>query len=160
MCYFFSSLSSDPSFFEGLTQKQAYIRYFEEVLKNVNLYDEFDVYGHIDYIIRYGGYENKTLIYSEYEEVLDEILKTLINKGKGIEVNTSGFRYGLETAHPNEEILKRYRSLGGKIITVGSDAHQTKDLYSNFEKVYSLLKSLGYEYYTVFQNREPRFIKL
>lgn len=75
-------ISKDPTFFEGLTQKEAYMKYFKEVLENVKLYDEFDVYGHIDYIVRYGGYEEKILKYDDYQEILDEILVNIIKKGK------------------------------------------------------------------------------
>ncbi len=153
-------IAMDASFFEGLTQKEAYTKYFREVLENIKIYDEFDVYGHIDYIVRYGGYENKIIKYSDYQEILDEILTNIINKGKGIEINTSGYRYGLEAPHPNFEILTRYKELGGKIVTIGSDAHKVQDVCSHFEKATNLLKKIGYKSYTVFENREPRFIDL
>ena len=53
----------DKSFFEGLTRKQAYSKYFFEVLNNIKIYDEFDVYGHLDYVVRYGNYQEKTIEY-------------------------------------------------------------------------------------------------
>lgn len=153
-------IAKDPSFFEGLTQKESYTKYFKEALENVKIYDEFDVYGHIDYIVRYGGYENKVIKYSDYKEILDEILTCIIEKGKGIEINTSGYRYGLNTPHPNIEILSRYKELGGKIITIGSDAHRIEDVCSDFDKVANLLKQIGYKSYTIFENRIPKFIEL
>lgn len=153
-------IASDKSFFEGLSQKQAYLKYFNEVLKNIELFDEFDVYGHIDYVVRYGGYEVKKIEYFEYFEVLDNILKLLIEKGKGIEVNTAGYRYGLEYFHPNLEILTRYKELGGTIVTIGSDAHKCEDVCSNFSKVKNILKDLRYTHYTIFESRKPEFIKL
>lgn len=153
-------IAMDPTFFEGLTQKEAYTKYFKEVLENVKQYDEFDVYGHIDYIVRYGGYENKIIKYSDYQEILDEILINIIQKGKGIEINTSGYRYGLPQPHPNREILTRYKQLGGEIITIGSDAHKVEDMCSNFEQAMELLKQIGYKNYTIFENREPQFMPL
>lgn len=153
-------ISVDTSFFEGLTQKEAYTKYFKEVLENIKLYDEFDVYGHIDYVVRYGGYQEETIKYSDYKEILDEILRHIINKGKGIEINTSGFRYGLNAPHPNQEILTRYQQLGGRIITIGSDAHKVQDMYSDFDKAIELLKQIGYKNYTIFENRVPKFITL
>lgn len=153
-------IAMDPTFFEGLTQKESYTKYFKEVLENVKQYDEFDVYGHIDYIVRYGGYENKTIKYSDYQEILDEILTNIIQKGKGIEINTSGYRYGLLEPHPNREILTRYKQLGGEIITIGSDAHKVEDMCANFEKAMELLKQIGYKNYTIFENREPQFMPL
>lgn len=153
-------ISKDTTFFAGLTQKEAYTKYFREVLKNVKTYDEFDVYGHIDYIIRYGGYEKKEIKYADYQEILDEILIHIITKGKGIEINTSGYRYGLNAPHPSKEILTKYKQLGGKIITIGSDAHKIQDVCSDFEKATELLKEIGYKNYTIFENRIPQFIKL
>ena len=93
-------------------------------------------------------------------EILDKILISLIKSGKGLEINTSGFRYGLNAAHPNIEILSRYKKLGGSIITLGSDAHICTDLCSNFDIAIEILKSIGYSYYTIFENRKPKFIKL
>lgn len=154
-------MSMDKSFFEGLTQKEAYMKYFNEVLENINkYYYEFDVYGHLDYVIRYGGYDNKKIDYDDYKEVLDPILMTLIRKDKGIEINTSGIRYGLGMPHPNLDIIKRYKELGGKIITVGSDAHQTKDLASYFEMAYSMLEIVGFSEVAIYHNRRPDFVKI
>lgn len=153
-------ISKDPTFFEGLTQKEAYTKYFKEVLENVKLYDEFDVYGHIDYIVRYGGYEEKILKYDDYQEILDEILVNIIKKSKGIEINTSGYRYRLNMPHPNKEIVTRYKELGGEIITIGSDAHKIEDVCSNFDQTTNLLKQIGFKNYAIFENRKPKFIEL
>lgn len=154
-------MAMDRSFFEGLTRKEAYLQYFREVLENIKLYkDEFDVYGHIDYVVRYGGYESKKIDYNEFREILDEILHELIKKDKGIEINTSGYRYGLLGPHPNIDIIKRYIELGGKIITIGSDAHRTQDLGKDFNKVYDLLEYLKINEIAIFHNRKPEFIKI
>ncbi|HHW67183.1 MAG: histidinol-phosphatase family [Epulopiscium sp.] len=147
-------------FFKDKDQKNAYLRYFECVLYNVKNFFNYDVYGHIDYINRYGNYKNKSLSYEDYKEVIDSILKTIIESGKGIEINTSGFRYGLGYAHPQLAILKRYKELGGKIITIGSDAHSSKDLASHFDEAYKLIKAAGFSEITLFKNRKPYFIKL
>ncbi len=153
-------LAQDPRFFEGLTQVGAYRRYFTEMLKNVAVHDDFDVYGHIDYIIRYGGYPEKRLDYADVADLLDEILKTLIRKDKGIELNTSGLRYGLGAAHPSLTILKRYRELGGKIITIGSDAHKTEHLGSFFKEGVAILEEAGFREISYFRNRKPDFMTL
>lgn len=154
-------MAMDESFFDGLTRKEAYLKYFREVLENIKLYTkEFDVYGHLDYVVRYGGYNIKKIEYEEFKEILDEILINLIKKEKGIEINTSGIRYGLGMPHPNIEILKRYKELGGKIITVGSDAHNVKDLASHFNMAYDLLEYAGFDEIAVFHNRIPDFKKI
>jgi histidinol-phosphatase (PHP family) len=158
-------ISTDNSFFEKLTPHQAVIAYLNEVLQNINIYkNEFDVYGHLDYIIRYVikyyGNVMTRLNYIEFKELLDEILLSIIKNDKGIEINTSGIRYGLGTPHPNIEIVKRYKELGGKIITIGSDAHEKKDLASNFDVAYDMLDEAGFESIAVYHNREPEFIKI
>lgn len=154
-------MAMDNSFFEGYTRKEAYLRYFKEVLQNIKLYDdEFDVYGHLDYVVRYGGYAEKKIDYQEFKEILDEILIQLIKKDKGIEINTSGIRYGLGNPHPNIDIVKRYKELGGKIITIGSDAHKVDDLAKDFDVAYELLKKAGFDEIAIFHHRKPDFIKI
>lgn len=154
-------MSVDKSFFEGLTRKEAYLNYFKEVLENIKIYNsEFDVYGHIDYVVRYGNYIDKYIEYSEFKEILDEILIKLIQKDKGIEINTSGIRYGLNMPHPNIEIIRRYKELGGKIITLGSDAHKVNDLAKDFDFIYEVLNSLNIYEVAVFHNRKPSFVKI
>lgn len=154
-------IAKDKSFFEGLTRKEAYLKYFKEVLENIKLYNnEFDVYGHLDYIVRYGGYLEKKIIYDEFREILDEILISLIKKDKGIEINTSGIRYGLGSLHPNIDILKRYKQLGGKIITLGSDAHKIDDLGRDFDTAYEMLSEVDFKEIAIFHKRIPEFIKI
>lgn len=158
-------IAYDKSFFKGITPHQAIIKYLNEVLQNISIYkNEFDVYGHIDYIIRciirnYGNVMTK-MDYQEFRELLDEILLSLIRTNKGIEINTSGIRYGLGSPHPNIEIINRYRELGGKIITIGSDAHKKEDLGSNFDIAYDMLYSVGFNNVAIYHNRQPEFIKI
>lgn len=153
-------MAMDKSFFSGLSRKDAYLKYFEEVFQNIKLYNEFDVYGHIDYVVRYGGYSKKKIDYEEFSEILNEILLLLIKKDKGIEVNTSGLRYNLGNPHPNIDIIKRYKDLGGKIITVGSDAHKADDIASNFNIVFDMLENIGVNEIAFYHNRKPDFYKI
>ena len=153
-------MAMDKSFFSGLSRKEAYLKYFEEVLENIKLYNEFDVYGHIDYVVRYGGYSKKKIDYEEFSEVLDDILLLLIKKDKGIEVNTSGLRYNLGNPHPNFDIIRRYKHLGGKIITVGSDAHKADDIANNFNIVFDILEDIGFKEIAFYHNRKPDFYKI
>lgn len=147
-------------FYEGKEEHAAYLRYFESILENLDGFSEFDVYGHIDYVVRYGPNTNKFYSYDAYADVLDEILKRLIHMGKGIEINTGGFKYGLGHPNPCEDIIKRYRELGGEIITVGSDAHEPGHVAFDFAKVPLILREAGFTHFTVFQNRRPVFLPL
>ena len=147
-------------FYEGREEKAAYREYFESILENIKGYTQFDVYGHLDYVVRYGPTKNANYKYEDHADVIDEILRVLIENEKGIEINTGGFRCGIDATNPCRDIVKRYKQLGGEIITIGSDAHNAKDLQDRFDVVADLLKELGFKYYTVFENRIPEFIKI
>lgn len=149
-----------PPYYEGRNEDDCYREYFEETLKNAQSNVNFDVYGHLDYVVRYGPNKNRYYSYEKFADIIDEILRTLIAKGKGIELNMAGFKYGLGHAHPTIETLKRYKELGGEIITLGSDGHAPEQIAWEFEKAPAILKEAGFEYFTVFKERKPNFIKL
>ena len=150
----------DIQLFKELSEDASYEAYFERILENVQLFDDFDVYGHLDYVVRYGPNKNKYYSYEKFADIIDEVLKNLIHKGKGIEINTSGFKYGVGHPHPTEDIIKRYRELGGEIITVGSDGHKPEHIAYAFDQVPEILKTAGFRYYTVFRERKPMFLPL
>lgn len=148
-------------FYEGKTKKQAYTRYLEEIYNSVVQLDCFDVVGHIGYIRRYAPDEDRSLKYTDYSDILDSILKKAIDKGKGIEANTSGYYYkDLGTPIPDYDILKRYKELGGQILTIGSDSHRAQFVGNSFGIVLERLKSIGFEYVTYFEKRKPIFVKI
>ena len=148
------------TFFEGREEQEAYRRYFESILENLEGFSDLDVDVPIDYGVRYGPNTNKFYSYEAYGDVLDAILKKLIEMGKGIEINTGGFKYGLGHPNPCEDILRHYRSFGGEIITIGSDAHEPKHVAFDFAKVPAILREAGFTHYTVFEKRQPRFVAL
>lgn len=150
----------DKIYFQERSQYKGYLEYFEDMLRNVTNYTDFDSYGHLDYVIRYGDFANKKLAYQDFKEVLDEILKKIITNGKGIEANTSGYRYNLSEPHPSRSILSHYKELGGEIITIGSDAHHPKHLIHRFREVKTLLKEVGFSHFTTFVDRKAEFHKL
>lgn len=149
-----------PEFYAGKTEEEAYREYFESILENIAAFDNFDVYGHIDYVVRYGPDKNKNYSYEKFKDVIDEILRTLISKGKGIELNMAGFKYGLGHPNPTEEIVKRYRALGGEILTLGSDAHQKEHVAYDFYRIKGILTQAGFTHYAAFQKRKPVFFPL
>ena len=156
-------LYTDPAaekLFTDRTDKEAYRLMMETTLENVRTSDCFQALGHLDYVVRYGKSREKEYSYTDYADIIDEILKLLIEKEKGLEVNSAGLKYGLPFAHPHPDVLKRYRELGGEIITTGSDAHQTEYVAHRFDVIEDMLKGAGFGYYTVFERRKPVFIKL
>ena len=149
-----------PEFYEGRNEDDCYRDYFEETLKNAQSNVDFDVYGHLDYVVRYGPNKNKYYSHEKFADIIDEILRTLISRGKGLELNMAGFKYGLGHAHPVMDTLKRYKELGGEIITIGSDGHTPEQIAWEFTKVPEILNESGFKYFTIFKNRIPEFHKL
>lgn len=147
-------------FFKGRLESDCYREYFESILENLKSFSEMDIYGHLDYIVRYGPAQNTNYSYELYQDILDEILQVIISKGIGIELNTGGFHYGLGEPNPCCGVIRRYRELGGEIITIGADAHVPAKIAYDFDKAAAILADCGFKYYTVFQNRQPEFIKL
>ncbi len=148
------------SFFEGRSEEEAYREYFTSILDNLKVFSNFDVYGHLDYVVRYGPNRDRDYSYEKYKDILEQILETLIDKEKGIEINTGGLAHGLSEANPCMGILKRYRELGGEIITVGSDAHDTSRIADQFDRAAKMLTECGFRYYTVFEKRMPEFKRI
>ena len=142
-----------PSFWEHHSPKESICTYFENIYKSICCCDNFDVYGHLDYVVRYAPKKDADYQPADYTDLLDMILKKLIENGKGIEINTAGLRYGLKEANPCCFILKRYRELGGEILTTGSDAHKPQDMAFAFDIIVDLLKDCGFSYYTLFHQR-------
>ncbi|NMA96398.1 MAG: histidinol-phosphatase HisJ family protein [Clostridiales bacterium] len=146
------------TYYEGKTKKESYERYYEEILHMIQNFDNFDVVGHIDYVKRYSPipWEKGEHLYGM--DILDEIFKLLIEKGKGIEVNTSGYRHVSNTPMPDMEIVKRFHSMGGEIITIGSDAHSVEGVAYLFERALKELKDIGVDKLCLFTNRRPDFV--
>lgn len=156
-------LYTDPAaekLFTDRTDKEAYRLMVETTLENVRTSDCFQTLGHLDYVVRYGKSREKEYSYTDYADIIDEILKLLIEKEKGLEVNSAGLKYGLPFAHPHPDVLKRYRELGGEIITIGADAHKPEHIAYDFAKAEEILKSCGFKYYTEFFEQKPVFKQL
>lgn len=133
--------------------------YLEEALKAVKAFSDFDIVGHIDIIRRY-SLTKLTLIPDDLLPLLDELLIWLIDNRKGIEINTSGKRYGLDSFHPYPAILRRYRQLGGEIVTIGSDSHGSASLGEGFAEAVDLLKECGFDRLAWFSGRCLQFTSL
>lgn len=149
-----------PAFFEGRSEKDAYLEYFNSIYENIRKFENYDVYGHLDYVVRYGPNKDAAYTYQKYHDILNSILLLLLEKEKGLELNTGGLRSGLREPNPCIDILKRYRELGGEIITIGSDAHTPETVAENFKKAADILAACGFRYYSVFRNRVPEYIRL
>ena len=150
----------EPVYFETYPSKKGLEHYFEDILHNVRNYKNYCVYGHLDYAARYIKDQDFHFRFADYYDVLDAILKQIISDGKGIEVNTGGWKYGMANPNPHYEILQRYLELGGEILTIGSDGHCPEHIAFDFHRLPEYLSSLGVRYYTIFRNQKPEFLKL
>ena len=138
-----------------LGSSSTYENYFNEVLK-LSSNSDFDVLGHLDLVQRYAFKTYGVYDFNTYKDIIHEILKTIIQNGKGIEVNTSGLKENL--LFPKLEILQMYKDLKGEIITVGSDSHNYNRVGENIENTYNLLKDIGFKYVFTFEKRQPKGI--
>ena len=103
---------------------------------------------------------NREYTYRRYADHIDPILHRLIDRGKCLELNTGGLKYGLGEPNPCREVLKRYHDLGGELITVGSDAHAPEHIAYDFATAETILKETGFRYYTVFRERKAKQLPL
>lgn len=123
----------DEEFYEGSNKKSVYEKYLRSIYDGVKMNDFIDSIGHIDYIARYARYEDKELYINEFSDIIDEILKTIIQNNITLELNSR--RLGLPDAFNNMmKIYKRYYELGGRNVCLGSDAHKASDIGSNFKE--------------------------
>jgi len=119
----------------------------------VTHFKQYSVLGHLDLVKRYTKEQSE----HDFHDIIGEIFKVIIADGKGIELNTSGFRYGLESGMPSPDILKLYKDCGGEIITLGSDSHVASTVAYQFQESLELLESLGFQHITTFDNQKPTF---
>ena len=145
-----------PQYWEGKTAYQAVLQNFEETLRCVQLHDDYDVLGHLTYLAKCGANPEKTpILYRDYREVVDEIFRILVAKGKGIELNTSGVD-ACGTFLPGLEYLRRFKELGGQIVTVGSDAHHSSRVGQYCTEAARAVQDI-FGYVCTFAERKPQF---
>lgn len=146
-------------FWQGKTVFQAERRYLETTLECVKIHDDFDVMAHLTYIGKTRGNPSPhPVAYADHAELIDEILRILVAKGKGMEMNTSGVDL-CGGFLPTADIIRRFKELGGEIVTVGSDAHLSKRVGQYTREACQIMKDI-FGYVCTFENRKPIFHKL
>lgn len=142
----------------GRSQSQYIMGYYEEILALTQMYQDYSVLGHLDLITRYD--KAGVFPFDKLRPILTDILTNVIRSGKGIEVNTSCYRYGLNDLTPSKQILELYRSLGGRILTIGSDSHKKAHLGSRIPETLPLLKEMGFQTICTYTQMQPTFLTL
>ena len=134
--------------------------YWEEELEVIR-WGEFDSLGHLTYPLRYiEGDHGIPVDLKRHQEAIDQVFRALIQNGKALEVNTSGLRQKIGRTLPDLPLLRRYRELGGELVTLGSDAHSTKDLGRGIDEGMDLLKEAGFRYFALYEQRRPLLLPL
>ena len=146
-------------YWQGKTVFAAERRYLEATLDCVRLHDDFDVLAHLTYIGKTSSHHApRPVPYGEHRELIDEILKTVAEKGKGLEMNTSGVdRCG--GFLPTADYFRRFKEFGGQIITVGSDAHKSSRVGQYSFEACEILKEI-FGYVCTYEDRKPIFHRL
>lgn len=150
-------------FFAGRSLAEAGRLYLEAVNRNVREFPHFHVLGHADLFKRYLHFLScrpEDVDWSLYRDIVEDTFKALIASGRGIEVNTSGYRNSLCCTYPGLELLRLYGELGGEIVTLGSDAHRPEHVGLRFDIGREMLLAAGFKYVTAFRDGRPRFIPL
>ena len=143
-------------FQKGRSQKEYNDEYYKEIYETMKLFKDYSVLAHLDLLARYDP--NGSYPFEKEKDIIAEILRLAINDGKGIEINTSSWKYGLSDTQPSRAILHLYKDLGGEIITIGSDAHTTKQLGGHFADAVAILRDeIGMKAVCTYEHMKPVF---
>lgn len=143
-------------FYAGRSKRDVFGHYFDSMLACLAGYDFIDSLGHIDYIARYARFPDPELHYGEFGDYIDAVLKRLIAMGKALEINTRRLA-GADSVAALLPIYRRFRQLGGRHVTIGSDAHRPEDIGNHFARAFEMAEACELRP-VYFKNRQPRYI--
>ena len=146
-------------YFAQRAMQAAYRPYFAE-LRRAAASGLFDLIGHFDLAKRYGVDYYGPFDPAVFADEIHDILELMVEKGVGLEINTSGLRQPPQETFPGLAILKWYRQLGGEILTVGSDAHSAADLGRGIAQAVALARRAGFRAIALFDERKLRWLDI
>ena len=122
---------------------------------------DFDSLAHCTYPLRYFHMHSRLGIVDmkKYFEPYGELFKTLMERGKSLEINSSTLRGDYKQPLPCFDLIKLYVDLGGKRFTLGSDGHHFSLVGTKIDEVQDYIKSLGVEGIMTYHNRQESFVK-
>lgn len=146
--------------FKNLDINKILNMYFDELAETAQ-FKHFDSLAHLTYPLRYiksaiGEIPNL----EPYQDKIDEIYKILIRNNKALEINVSGLFKGLGETLPDEQQIKRFYELGGKYVTIGSDAHESSYVGKGIEQGIAAAKNAGFDHYTIYEKHKPILIEI
>jgi len=154
-----------PEYFEryGRDRGKAYAAYAQALLKSLQSWapKDYDAMAHIGYVSKKAPFPEaqRPFRWTDAPDVLDEILGILARDGKALEINTSGYAYS-DQPLPGEDLLRRFRALGGEFVVLGSDAHSPDRVGQYFSKAMALAQACGFRYTLSFQARKASVMPL
>ncbi len=139
--------------------REAYLPYFEE-LRRAAASGFFDALAHLDLVKRYGALVYGPFDSAAFADELDAVLKAAIARGTAIEINTSGLFQPAEETFPGLDTVRRYRELGGRVLTIGSDSHDIHQLGRGLDVAIAQARAAGFAEIACFSQRQPRLCPL
>ncbi len=137
-----------PDFWECHGSRKAFELYFSTLYNTLKAFHQIDAVGHLDYIVRYNPNRSFHYSVSDYQDMIDAVLKLMIEKDIKLEINTSNLICGFDFPNPHTDIIRRYRELGGRKVTIGSDAHKAAHVGYAFETAENLVRRFDLTVYT------------
>lgn len=153
--YFFDFSDADSDYISTL-----FDRNIDELCEVINTVDKIDTVAHITYMHRYIALAGKEYNFSKHAEKLSALFMKMVSRDIALEVNLSTVLKGLGFSMPDRDILSLYRDCGGKLVTVGTDAHSPKHVGSHISDGFELLRSAGLNNVLVVRNGEKTIVKI
>lgn len=131
-------------------------RYYDNLVFSAEKLD-YDSLAHITFPFRYinGLAERYKYRPENYMNKIEAVLETAVARRKAIEINTSGLMTNWGEFMPNRDILKKYFDMGGRLVTLGSDAHKPEFVTGGIKEAISILREIGFQEYFYYEKRKP-----
>ena len=140
--------------FDGYVVEDLINEYFDELIAMLQ-WGNFDILAHITYPFRYifnlCGYVEDI---NKYQKKVDELLKLCAEKDKALEINMGGLKYPINMPAPTLETVKRYKELGGRLVSVGSDSHYAERIGFGIPQAYEIAREAGFDFVAKFKERK------
>lgn len=143
-----------PEYLRGRSAQQAYEAYYREVLASVKS-GLIDAVGHLEYATRRGVAAFGPFDPTPFRGIVEELFGEMIERGIALEVNSAGLRQGAGQTYPCSQHVRLYATMGGRLVTIGSDSHHPDELAHAYHQIASLVHEAGLDTYTTWRRRRP-----
>ncbi len=147
------------SWVDGRSLREIVAPYFDEVEAAARS-GLFDALGHIDFVKRFLFPHVTPADLAAAPELYERILDALVESGTALEINTSGLRQSPNESYPSPAIVARFRELGGRAVTVGSDAHRADNLAWGLDDGYRAAADAGFDALAFRRGDDPVAVRI